>query len=173
MKKSFSVFLALAIAISLPALTGCESKGESDELPVLTQLVVGFDDSLEPMGFHDPDTGELTGFDIDLANAVGDELGIKIIFQPINWEGSSPESMEAELHDQNVDCIWSGLAKTPEREESMTLSKPYLSIGEIDYVIGFRKDDTVLCATVDQAIKSLQKNGTADALSEKWFGEDV
>jgi len=170
MKKTLSVLLILAICLSLSAIAGCTDNG--DELPVLTQLIVGFDDSLKPMGYHDPDTGELMGFDIDFANAVGGELEIKIIFQPINWDGSDLESMLAELNCKNVDCIWSGLEKTPQLEDAMILSKSYASVGEIDYVVGFRKEDAALCATVDKAIKALQKSGVAGELSAKWFGGD-
>ena len=41
---------------------------------------LGFDDTFVPMGFKD-ENGEYTGFDIELAKAVGEKLGKEIAFQ--------------------------------------------------------------------------------------------
>lgn len=84
-------------------------------------LIVGLDDTFAPMGFRD-EGGNLVGFDIDLANALGEELGITIEFQPIDWDAK-----EMELNGKNIDVIWNGMSKTPEREELMNLSRPYLN----------------------------------------------
>lgn len=49
------------------------------------------------MGFRDKDN-KLVGFDIDLARAVGKELGVKVKFKPIEWKAK-----EAELKSKNID----------------------------------------------------------------------
>lgn len=85
------------------------------------ELVVGLDDTFAPMGFRDT-SGNLVGFDIDLANAVAEKLGVKATFQPIDWDAK-----EMELSTGNIDCIWNGMSITPERQESMSLSQPYLN----------------------------------------------
>ncbi len=85
------------------------------------ELIVGLDDTFAPMGFRD-EGGNLVGFDIDLANAVGELLKVKIKFQPIDWD-----SKELELSAKNIDCIWNGMSATPEREKSMSLTKKYLN----------------------------------------------
>ena len=84
-------------------------------------LVVGLDDTFAPMGFRDEDNN-LVGFDIDLANAVGEELGIEIEFKPIDWN-----SKEMELSSKKVDCLWNGMSATEERQESMALTNKYLN----------------------------------------------
>lgn len=86
-----------------------------------SRLVVGLDDTFAPMGFRD-EAGELVGFDIDLANAVGAQMGVEIVFQPISWDAK-----EMELESKSIDCIWNGMSRTPEREASMTLSQNYLN----------------------------------------------
>ena len=73
------------------------------------------------MGFRD-EAGELVGFDIDLANAVGEELGVAVEFKPIVWDAK-----EMELDGKKIDVIWNGMSKTPERVEKMNLSKPYFN----------------------------------------------
>ncbi|MDZ7834180.1 MAG: transporter substrate-binding domain-containing protein [Alkalibacterium sp.] len=46
--------------------------------------MIGLDDTFAPMGFRDDD-GELVGFDIDLAEAVAEDLDYSVTFQPIDW----------------------------------------------------------------------------------------
>jgi ABC-type amino acid transport substrate-binding protein len=47
----------------------------------------GNDDSLVdgffPILYHDPDTGKLRGFDVDLAAAIGRKLGAAVVFEPV------------------------------------------------------------------------------------------
>lgn len=63
------------------------------------------------MGFEDRD-GTYTGFDVDLANAVFKEYGIKVNWQPIDWD-----MKETELNNGTIDLIWNGYSMTKEREE--------------------------------------------------------
>lgn len=74
----------------------------------------------EPMNYYDED-GNFVGFDTELAEAVGERLGIKTNFVEIDWN-----SKEIELNSKNIDCIWNGMCDTTERRQTMTLSKPYL-----------------------------------------------
>lgn len=85
------------------------------------EIVVGLDDTFAPMGFRD-ENNNLVGFDIDLANAVGEILGVKVKFQPIDWN-----SKELELSSKNIDCIWNGMSATEDRQTNMSLTKKYLN----------------------------------------------
>ncbi len=85
------------------------------------ELIIGLDDTFAPMGFRD-EAGTLVGFDIDLAEAVCAKMGVKAKFQPIDWDAK-----EMELSTQKIDCIWNGMSITPEREESMSLTRGYLN----------------------------------------------
>ena len=104
----------LAAVFCVAAISGCSKKEEK-------KLIVGLDDTFAPMGFRD-EKNNLVGFDIDLANAVGKQMGVTIQFQPIDWD-----SKEMELEAKKIDCIWNGMSRTPAREESMTLSQNYLN----------------------------------------------
>lgn len=48
-------------------------------------ITLGFDNTFVPMGFKDVH-GKNSGFDVDLAKAVFKQYGIKVKFQPINWD---------------------------------------------------------------------------------------
>lgn len=92
-----------------------------EEVQNAGQFILGLDDSFPPMGYTDPETGEIVGFDIDLAEEVCKRLGIKLVTQPINWD-----TKEMELDNGNIDCIWNGFTYTEERAEQMNLSQAYM-----------------------------------------------
>ncbi len=118
MKKIFSLFLLALLALSL---TACGSKdGDLDYIKDKGTLILGLDDSFPPMGFRD-DADNIVGFDIDLAKAVADELGVELVLQPIEWTAK-----EQELATKNIDCIWNGFSVTEERLAQLTLSIPYM-----------------------------------------------
>jgi len=88
-------------------------------------FIVGLDDSYPPMGYRD-DNGEIIGFDIDLAAAVCEKLGVKLELVPIDWNAK-----DMELSSKNIDVIWNGMSVTAERKVSYLLSKPYLANAQI------------------------------------------
>lgn len=88
-------------------------------------LVIGLDTSFPPMGFLD-ESGEIAGFDIDLANAVAERIGVEAEFQPIDWDAKV-----LELESGKVDVLWNGLTITDERIEKMLFGKPYLANRQI------------------------------------------
>ena len=117
-KKLVALMMVVVLVLSLGLMTSCgEKKAEGDA----ETIVVGLDDTFAPMGFRDKD-GNLVGFDIDLATAVGEELGMKVEFKPIDWKAK-----EAQLKAGTVDCLWNGMSVTPERIEGMALTYKYLN----------------------------------------------
>ncbi len=124
-KKAMIITLILSVVMIAGVMTGCGKKEEAkDDWKYIKDkgtLVVGLDDTFAPMGFRD-ENNELVGFDIDLAKAVGEELGLKVEFKPIDWSAK-----EAELKAKNIDCIWNGMSATPDRQKSMALSNKYLA----------------------------------------------
>ncbi len=61
------------------------------------------------------------GFDIDVAKEVCSRMGVTLKLEAIDWD-----SKVSELNDGNVDCLWNGFTSSPDREEAMTLSQPYM-----------------------------------------------
>ncbi len=110
--------------------------GEPAELGY-EKLIIGVDDTFAPMGFLD-ENNELVGFDIDMAKAVGEKLGIEVEFQVVNWD-----MKEQELNQGNIDLIWNGYSITDERKEKVNFSNPYLD------------NDQVVVTMADSGIASL------------------
>lgn len=138
--KKLSILLALVLMFtSIMCLAGCGEDADTatdvsnaigwEYVENKGELIIGLDDTFAPMGFRD-ENNNLVGFDIDLANAVGKELGVKVTFKPIDWN-----SKELELSSKNIDCIWNGMSATEERQKSMSLTKKYLN-NEIIILLG-------------------------------------
>ncbi len=128
-RKIFSIILVLIMVVSM---AGCKKSSDNDAASskednsleyILNndKFILGLDDAFPPMGFTD-DNGDIIGFDIDLAKAVCDKLGVELVLQPIEWDAK-----EQELNTKNIDCIWNGLSVTPERKENMTMSQSYMT----------------------------------------------
>lgn len=183
LKKKLVFLLAFMLLFSLP-LMGCGNKEDVDtagdtaaEMTGWTyvenkgELIVGLDDTFAPMGFRD-ESGTLVGFDVDMATAVGELLGVNIKFQPIDWD-----SKELELESKNIDCIWNGMSVTPERMEKMALTNIYLVNSNIVMTLS----DKVKIATEDDLAKyKIGSQAGSSAMevmqaSEKWasYGPNV
>ena len=120
MKKVLSMLLVLVL--SLTAMSFAFAEEESDADYILGNGVLNIGITLfAPINYEDPETGELIGFDTELAKAVCADLGIEANFIVISWDAK-----EIELNSKNIDCIWNGMCITPEREENMSISEPYL-----------------------------------------------
>ncbi len=86
-------------------------------------LNVAVDDTYLPMEFRD-DENNLVGFDIDLIDALGKQLGVKTDIQTVAWDG-----IFTGLEANQYDVIISSTSITPERSESYSQSDPYISNG--------------------------------------------
>ena len=69
--------------------------------------------------------GTATGFDVDSMRWIAEKKGITVTFQPTAWDGMIP-SMEA----GKIDMVYSGMTITPERQEKVNFSIPYLKINQ-------------------------------------------
>ncbi len=158
MKKILSLVLILALALTLTACGGAANNTAStpagDTGKVFT---LGLDDSFPPMGFRD-DTNNIVGFDIDLAKEVCTRLGYELKLQPIDWN-----TKEVELNSKNIDCIWNGMTVTPERQDAMTLSDPYLRNRQV-IVVKADAAYTNLASLAGKKLALQKGSSAADAL---------
>jgi polar amino acid transport system substrate-binding protein len=96
-----------------------------------------------PMEFRDPATNTLTGFDIELGEALGRKLGIKI-----TWQETSFDQMMPAIATGRVDAILSGMTDLASRQDTATFVD-YLRNGPQFFVEQSRaaefKDITSFC----------------------------
>lgn len=178
MKKTLSLVLALAMCLSLAA---CGNNGAQDQSSQSGSNTSASDVSsgsqqgdnssvdaadsdwakiesngtmkigityFEPMNYFD-DNGELTGFETEFATAVCEKLGVTPEFVEINWD-----SKIMELQAQTIDCIWNGMTITPELQEALTISDPYIKNYQ---VVVIRSDNAdVYTSTADLVGKTVE-----------------
>lgn len=135
MRKFVCIVLALMLSLSLAPLALAAEDSSVQDILDKGQLVLGLDASFPPMGFVDADSGDIVGFDIDLAKEVATRLGVELVCQPISWDAK-----EMELNAHHIDCIWNGMTITPQRLEDMSISLPYL---KNDQVVVVRAADNI------------------------------
>lgn len=127
MKKILTLAVAGVLGASMLAGCGSEKKQEAKVDDSLTKVqeqgyfTLGLDADFAPMGFTQDD-GKIVGFDIDLANAVAEKMGVKVEVKPIDWDSKSME-----LSTGKIDVIWNGFSITDERRQEVLFSNPYLS----------------------------------------------
>lgn len=122
-RKKIALVLALFFSFFLTACTQKSSDPNQDNWAKYQKqgsITIGFDNTFVPMGFEEKN-GQYAGFDIDLAQAVSEKLGIQIKFQPIDWD-----MKETELQNGTIDAIWNGYTATDERKEKVAFTIPYM-----------------------------------------------
>lgn len=127
MKRVLTLFMMLTAVIVLAACgTSKENAAKKDEKATdVEKMIIGIDDKFAPMGFRD-DKNNIVGFDIDLARAAAEHMGVEAEFQPIDWK-----TKEAELLSGRIDLIWNGYTITDERKEKVLFTKPYLENAQV------------------------------------------
>ena len=75
-----------------------------------------------PFEFEDPDTGEFTGFDIDLMQAIADDMGLDLEVINTGFEGLESG---ATLAAGQCDVAASAMTINDTREENLDFSDPY------------------------------------------------
>jgi polar amino acid transport system substrate-binding protein len=125
--------VALAsLTMLLPALATAQALPERISKTKVIKIAVNA--IYPPMEFKDPETSKLTGFDIDLGNALAKELGVTL-----DWQESAFEQLMPSLTTGRVDMILSGLSDRPARRESFDFVD-YLNSGVQFYVLASRTD---------------------------------
>lgn len=117
-------------------------------------FIVGFDAEFPPYGYKD-DSGNYTGFDLDLAKEVCDRNNWTFVAQPIDWDAK-----DAEIDSGSIDCIWNGFT-IDGRENDYTWSDPYFDNKQVFIV----KSDSGINAIDDLKGKTVETQKDSSALA--------
>ncbi|MFD1708547.1 basic amino acid ABC transporter substrate-binding protein [Siminovitchia sediminis] len=94
--------------------SGSDSDGGGKE-----KLVVGTDATYAPMEYMD-NNGNIVGIDIDIVEAIAEEVGVEVEFKNIGWEPLFPA-----VENGEVDFAVSSITITDERKETFDFTDPY------------------------------------------------
>jgi len=155
-------------AVALLALAGCSSQpaandaekpaGESTAAAAALEdgkLVVATEGTYAPFSYHEDGAGELTGYDVEVAKAVAEKLGVEIEFQETQWD-----AIFAGLDAGRFETIANQVTINEDRSAKYAFSAPYtVSPG----VLIVPEDNNDIASFDD-----LDGKKTAQSLSSNW-----
>lgn len=132
--KKLIVFLMMAMMACSLLLTGCggEEKKAADAPKVLR---AGTEPAFAPFEFPQEGSKELTGFDVELVQALGQKLGYKVEMVSMGFDALIPA-----LQAGNIDVAIAGMTITDERKKVVDFTDSYYTSG---LMIMVRKDSNV------------------------------
>ncbi|KHO21643.1 glutamate ABC transporter substrate-binding protein [Mycolicibacterium setense] len=120
----FKLVGTLALAIALPfAATACGGGDGGDS----SKIVIGTKYDQPGLGQKNPD-GTMSGFDVDVAKYVANELGYPE--DKIEWKESPSAQRETLIQNDQVDYIVATYSITDARKEKVDFAGPYLITGQ-------------------------------------------
>ena len=108
--------LALILAVC-PALA--DGEDQLAEIKAKGEIVVATEGAWAPWTYHD-EQGNLVGFDVEVAKAIADKLGVTATFAETEWDG-----IFAGLDAGRYDIAANGVEVTDERAEKYNFTTPY------------------------------------------------
>ena len=121
---SVRVIAAVALATAVPfAATACGGGGEGED----NKVVIGTKFDQPGLGLKNPD-GTMSGFDVDVATFVAQQLGYAP--EDIEWKESPSGQRETLIQNDQVNYIAATYSITDARKEKVDFAGPYLITGQ-------------------------------------------
>ena len=124
MKRMIAVMLAVFMLSSVLTMA-VSAKGSDDLLETIQKrgtIIVGLEGDWAPWSYVD-ENDELTGYDVEVAKAIADKLGVEIQIVPGEWDG-----LFAGMDAGRYDMVVNGVEVTEERADKYDFSTPYAYI---------------------------------------------
>ena len=112
--------IVLIIVLSALMLFSCAKKEEQNKV-----YVFATDATWPPLEYID-ESGNLTGFEVELVPMIGEKVGIKMEAKNIPWD-----TIFAGLANGQYDGVASGVSVTEDRKKTMDFSTPILEAGQV------------------------------------------
>ncbi|MDH2292687.1 transporter substrate-binding domain-containing protein [Cobetia marina] len=117
--KQFATRALMGVTLGLSTLAISAGAVQAADVP--DPLRLGIDVPYAPFGYKLP-SGELTGFEIELGNAICEQLATRCEWVEQDFDGIIPGLMA-----RKYDVIMSALTINPERERQVLFSAPYFT----------------------------------------------
>jgi arginine/lysine/histidine transporter system substrate-binding protein len=116
--KKVLLFMISILVIGVLAACGASDNGSGEEKKVLKMATSA---DYPPFEYIDTAKGsDIIGFDVDLAKAIGKELGYEIKVEDMDFTGLIPA-----LQAEKADMVLAGMTPTEERKKSVDFSDVY------------------------------------------------
>lgn len=137
---------AVLAVVTATGLSACSSDADPNVLKV------GTEGTYAPFSYQEG--GTLTGYDVEVAQAIGEKLGKRVEFVQTPWD-----SIFAGLESKRFDLVANQVTVNPERTAKYSLSRPYtVSEG----VIVTAADNNTITSLADLAGKTTAQSATSN-----------
>lgn len=140
MKKLLILMMAVIAAVAMLA-AGCGGAKDEKKAEPAKVLRVGTEPTFAPFEFQKEGSKDYDGFDMDLARAVGKQMGVKVEIVNMGFDALIPA-----LNANNIDMVAAGMSITDERKNAVSFSEPYYTSG---LIIMVNKDNTEVKSVKD------------------------
>ncbi|WP_033828769.1 transporter substrate-binding domain-containing protein [Bacillus andreraoultii] len=182
MKHSYSKFILIFIVSTILFVLGaCSSNSELktgnkeegkttswERIKDKGTLTVGTSGTLYPTSYHDSDSNELTGFEVEVVKEMAKRLNLEVKFVEMAFDG-----MLTSINSGAIDIAANDISITAERKEKFAFSSPY-KFSFASAIV--RKDDLSSIKTVED-IKGKKAAGEATTvymdIARKYGAEEV
>lgn len=135
--------------LAIVAATGLSACGSDDP----NVIKVGTEGTYSPFSYQGSD-GKLTGYDIEVVQAVADKLGKKVEFVQTPWD-----AIFAGLESKRFDLVANQVTVNDERKAKYSLSQPYTTS---EGVIVTRSDNNGITTLADLNGKTCAQSATSN-----------
>src|SRR5262249_16785080 len=120
-----SFVMMAVVAMTATAHAQTQAPSRLDEIVSRGTLRVGMTGDYRPFTFLDKSTSKFEGFDVDMAEALGQTLGVKVEFVPTSWP-----TMMKDFEANAFDMVAGGVAITLDRQKKGFFSTPIMREGK-------------------------------------------
>lgn len=187
MKKCVVMIMAAILAVSMLAGCGSSSKettapeteaaateaaGATDETAgefVTVEegtLKVGMEIGYPPMEYYDEDGATPIGFDVELAQALADDMGLELELVDTAWDG-----IFAGVDTGKYDVVISAVSWTEDRSNNYLLSKTYVANAPV--IVVPNDSDIADIQDLDGKSVAVQMETTADYLIQRYVADGL
>ncbi|WP_203248825.1 transporter substrate-binding domain-containing protein [Sporosarcina beigongshangi] len=128
--RHITMFLTMLLAILVLAACGSSTGNDTnkekenssvwDKITENGEIVVATSGTLYPASYHDSESNELTGYEVEIMKELGKRLELDVKFVEMGLDG-----MLTSLNSGQVDLAVNDIEITEERQEKFTFSEPY------------------------------------------------
>jgi cyclohexadienyl dehydratase len=138
--------LVATCLFAAPTLGQEASHSRLDDIVKRGALRVGMTGDYKPFSYLDKTTGKFTGFDVDMAEALGKALGVKIEYVQTSW----PKLMK-DFEDGDFDVAMGGISITLDRQKKGFFSAPIMREGKTPIARCADREKFAAIADIDKA----------------------
>ncbi len=153
MKKLLVIALSVIMLAAAVLLTGCSKEKTLDDIKAAGEIVMYTNAAFPPFEYM---VGEnISGVDVDIAQAIADELGVKLRIENVEFD-----SIIMSIKSGKGDFAAAGMTVTAEREEEVSFSTKYVTSKQ--YVILPEDSDVKLIEDLTNMKIGVQTGTTGD-----------